>query len=158
MDPKKTAWERVLDEPVINPPGVTPMKAELDARFDGTFIQLQEWMEQTFKNPGDLRVRVIVGGTPFASHVPETKAPAPVRTIEGARLEHMTKHGGDVDGLSRDEAEVVVRKVFEMKPLHNKLAAIKLVRERSKNLGLKEAKDFVEQIDSDEPHEENIPF
>lgn len=158
MEPKKTAWERVLEEPVINPPGVIPMKAELDARFDGTFTQFQEWMEQTFKNPGDLRIRVIVGGTPLASHV-DAKPVALVRTREGAKLEQLTKHGGTAPGVSRDEAEEIVRRVFETNPLQNKLASIKFVREITRGLGLKDAKDFIETVDSVKPHpEEDIPF
>ena len=143
MDPKKTAWEHVLGEPVANPPGVTPMKVELDARFDGTFAQLKEWMNETFKNPDDLRVRVIVGAVPLRPGVFPAAAASEktsFQTVEGGKVVALTK-----PPMPRSDAEDLVSKVFQMVRGGNKIEAIRAFRDATRT-GLKEAKDFVETL------------
>lgn len=144
---EKTAWERVLDEPVIHAPGERPMKAQVDARFDGSFKQLVEWMSQTFKNPDDMRVRVIVGNFPMVNEVIPT--PEPEYSSHAHKLKNLAG-----TRLSLPEAEDAIKKIQRIAKKENKIGAIKACREVS-GIGLKEAKEFVEALP---PYEEEIPF
>lgn len=123
------------------------MKAQVDARFDGSFKQFCEWMAEVFKNPDDLRVRVIIGNFPLVNEV--IPKPEPEYSAEAHKLANMAG-----TRLSIQEADDVVRKCQKAAKA-NKLAAIKALREAT-SLGLKEAKDFVEALP---PYkEEEIPF
>jgi hypothetical protein len=158
MDPKRTAWEHVLEEPVVNHPGEYPMKAELDARFDGTFAQLITWMEQTFRNPGDLRLRVIVGGNVLRPEEPEPVRQ--VRTVEGAKLVKLLATR-NIPAMKRGDVEDVIAKVWKMSTGGDKVAAIRSLREAAR-IGLADAKVFVEGFSTvalaPTPTDEDIPF
>lgn len=145
---EKTAWERVLDEPVIHAPGERPMKAQVDARFDGSFKQLVEWMTQTFKNPDDMRVRVIVGNFPMVNEV--IPPPEPEYSPHAHKLKNLSG-----TKLSLAEAEDAIKKFQRIAKNDSKINAIKVCREVS-GMGLKEAKEFVEALP---PYKDDeIPF
>jgi Ribosomal protein L7/L12 C-terminal domain len=151
----KTAWDHVLDEPVASPPGERPMKAEMDARFDGSFSQFVEWMNEVFKNPDGLRVRVIIGTVPLREEVipmekTYSKAARDLNRVAGHRI-------------SLVEAENVVASLYPQGGvMMNKIEAIKVVREKVSGFGLKEAKDFVESLPDRPPRisspSDEIPF
>jgi hypothetical protein len=144
---EKTAWARVLDEPVIHAPGERAMKVQMDARFDGSFKQFVEWVTETFKNPDDLRVRVIVGTFPLRDEVvPE---PEPEYSAEAIRLRNITG-----TKLSLAEADALVRSIQRIASTQNKINAMKTLRDAT-NLALREAKEFVEALP---PFKDEIPF
>ncbi len=124
------------------------MKATVDARFDGSFKQLVEWMNQTFKNPDDMRVRVIVGNFPLVNEV--IPAPEPSYSPEAHKLKNLSG-----TKLSLAEAEDAVKKIQRIAKKENKIGAIKACREVS-GMGLKEAKEFVEALPP--APEDEIPF
>jgi ribosomal protein L7/L12 len=148
---EKTAWEHVLGEPVVAAPGERPMKAEVNAKFDGSMKDFVEWMAQTFKNPDDMRVRVVIGS--FAADE------APAKAVEHKtyseltqKLHKMSKAAGG--NLKLDETEDAITKIKVIAHQNGKINAIKWLREAA-SIGLKEAKDFVEALP---PYEEEIPF
>ncbi len=147
---KKTSWEHVLGEPVVSAPGERTMKAQIEARFDGSFKQFAEWMETTFKNAADLRVRVIIGSFPLVNEI----IPTPK-----VHSEHAQKLAAiSTAKLTYDEAEDVVAKVWRVCLKANKIAGIKELREVTA-LGLKEAKEYVESLYANPPKvEDDIPF
>lgn len=150
----KTVWDHVLDEPVASPPGERPMKSHMDARFDGSFAQFIEWMNEVFKNPDSLRVRVIVGTVPLREEIVPSER---VKTYSKEVRELNRVAGGRI---SLVEAEAVMVKIWKAMP-HMKIEAIKLVREHVSGIGLKEAKDFVEALPekpSNPDPEDEIPF
>jgi hypothetical protein len=133
----KTVWEHIIGEPVASPPGETLMKSDIDARFEGTVEQFIAWVSETFKNPGDMRVKAVVGNS--GCEVGEPRKPTHITlSADAKRLvqEHQV-HEGDAEGLIKG-IRAMVRK-------NNNIGAIKWLRERTK-LGLKEAKDFVESL------------
>lgn len=147
---EKTSWEHVLDEPVALPPGEHPMKVSMDARFDGSFLQFKAWMEEVFKNPDDMRVRVIVG-TFGSMPKEEIHERTPAVSKEAAKLSTMSH------GLKPQDAEKLLGQICELIRADNKIGAIKYLREGT-HLGLKEAKDFVEAVPAILTYEDDIPF
>ena len=146
---EKTAWEHLLGEPVASPPGERPMKANLDARFDGSFKQFIEWMVETFKNPEDLRVRVIVGNFPLVEEV------IPEHHVYSAEVHKL--HAMPGVNLPLSTVEALIKRLQKMtRAGESKIQIIKALRERTQ-LGLKEAKDFVESLPPGKDEDE-IPF
>jgi len=149
---EKTAWAHVLGEPVVMSPGERPMKTYLDARFDGTMREFIEWMTATFKNPDDLHVRAVIGNAPIAT------AGEPVVHMvfseQALKLSKLT-----LNRLSPEAAEDVVKKILKIAHAKEsgKINAIKALREMT-DVGLKDAKDFVEALPPAEDEEEEIPF
>jgi hypothetical protein len=150
---KKTSWEHVLGEPVVHAPGERPMKASIDARFDGTFKEFVAWMEATFKNKDDLRVRANIGefarDIVMAAPDVERVFPEPVH-----RLVAITQGRLSLQDANRI-AYTASKTMSENRD--NKVPAIKKVREDT-GLGLKDAKDFVEYLQEHPLPEEEIPF
>lgn len=128
------------------------MKAEMDARFDGSFRQFIDWMEETFKAPDDMRVRVRIGA--FAQELPAPPSPQ-VFSREALKLASISGVSGAV--LTGRQAEEIIGAIFKLTQSNQKINAIKLLREKS-GLGLKEAKDFIEALPNKPTFEEEIPF
>jgi ribosomal protein L7/L12 len=155
--PDKTAWEHVLGEPVASPPGERPMKAQLDARFDGSFKQFCEWIQETFKNPDDLRVRVVVGNFDLREEV------VVEHTTFSNEAQKLHALPGVAVALSLPQAEALlkaIRKVQRSTRGDSRIQAIKMLREKT-HIGLKEAKDFIESLPPPPPgkdDEDEIPF
>lgn len=150
---EKTAWEHVLDEPVVLAPGERPMKVQMDARFDGSFEQFVAWMQETFKNPSDMRCRVVVGNFALINEIVKEEKPEPKYSPEAHKLQNIATGSK----LTLREAEDVVKKTYQAMKSTGRLQAIKALREAT-SLGLKEAKDFVESLPARKPEDEEIPF
>lgn len=152
-----------MDEPVVTEPGETPMKVDIDARFEGSVEQFITWVANTFKNPSDMTVRAVVGNSnrgPMAGpRVSEIEVP--VFVSKPARNLAQTY------GITEHDASKIVSELYDFLKKYNKIGAIKHIRERVVNmgagisLGLKEAKDFVEALPAEQPRPEaddEIPF
>lgn len=134
---EKTAWDRVLEEPVVRPLGEPLMKAQMSVRFEGSYQQFCEWVRQVFRNPDDLMVHVTIGNAP-----PSSVTPPPVQEPGKGVLQLL---GLCNRKLSLPEAESVIQSTLMTLNAGNKLDAIKAVR-KATGLGLMEAKDFVEAL------------
>jgi ribosomal protein L7/L12 len=148
---EKTAWEHVLGEPVVAAPGERPMKAEVNAKFDGSMKDFVEWMAQTFKNPDDMRVQVTIGNFGSAANV---KPVEPIHRTFSDQAQKLHKICGA--RISLAEAEDAIKKTQKVFKDAGKINAIKALREVAQ-IGLKEAKDFVEALPP-ASEEDEIPF
>jgi len=151
-----------MDEPVVMEPGETPMKVDIDARFEGSVEQFITWVTNTFKNPSDMTVRAVVGNARGPMAGPRvSEIDVPVFVSKPARNLAQTY------GISEHDASKLVGELYDFLKKYNKIGAIKHIRERMAHmgagisLGLKEAKDFVEALPAEQPRPEaddEIPF
>lgn len=96
-----------------------------EIHFEGTLPELIEWMQATFVNPDGIKIR-------GSLHPAVPKAP------ENPAILHMRAQ------YNREITIATINEVIDLLRNGNqKIQAIKLVRAAT-NLGLKEAKDFVE--------------
>ena len=156
----KTAWEHILDEPLVTEPGETPMKVDIDARFEGSVEQFIAWVNDTFKNPNDLTIRAVVGNSARPMPGPRTsEIDVPAVVSKPARQLVKTY------GITEEQASALVGELSGFLTRCDRIGAIKRARLRMSDLGagismgLKEAKDFVESL-LEEPSnaDDEIPF
>jgi hypothetical protein len=76
-DPKKNAWEMVLDAP--SGAEVPPMRVSMQCSFDGTYVAFLAWVEETFNNPALLPLSGTLG-----SRTPEPGVPNLYCTFNGS--------------------------------------------------------------------------
>lgn len=121
--------QRLRDDFHPEPIGGT-MKLSLRMKFDGSFEEFVTWMQNTFKDPSQLRLSVNVSIGDSETEVPESE-----------ESQVLGKLGGFIPLKERDR---ILMECERHVGDGNKIAAIKCVRVGT-GCGLKEAKDFVEE-------------
>jgi hypothetical protein len=156
----KTQWEHLLEDSGVMEPGEIPMKIDIDARFEGTVEQFVAWVNETFKNPNDMRVRAVIGNASRPMPGPRL-SPIEVPNVIGKPARQLVQ----TYGIREDEAEQLVHEIRSFKG--DKIGAMKFLREKiavmgaKMTMGLKEAKEFVYDLPAESlkpTPDDEIPF
>ncbi len=143
-----TSWQRLMEgDGTIGPTPEeqkTTMHLAMNIEFNGTYAEFTKWVGDTFKEPSGLRITVQFGDKPVA------KPPAlpPVRDSKEHPDTDLALSLG-IDGATKPERAMIsegLREIDNIARAGNKINAIKLLRTIIPTCGLKEGKDFVDNI------------
>lgn len=146
-----TVYERLLDDETDpTEPRKPPMKTTISATFEGTPSQFMKWVEETFKNPEALQLKVTIGTAPTTNG--QTPAFEPVDPslsrfppLAQAVLMRASQRLPGAAYVSEDNVLDVLTGAGLLYRRGDKIGAIKHIRSHHPgNPGLKEAKDFIE--------------